>query len=90
MSDTERPHGYEFPGTFEVTAVGNADADLEAVLGRAIGECGLAVLAGSKRQRPSRAGNFVAVSLSFLCPDRERLEAVYAEVRKHPAVRWTL
>lgn len=82
--------GYQFPGSFEVTAVGNADVDLEAVLTAAVHHSGLTVLAGSKRERPSRGGRFVAVSLSFLCPDRPHLEAVYAEVRRHPGVRWTL
>jgi uncharacterized protein len=90
MTQADNPHGFVFPGMFDITAFGPADAGMEAVLHQRVEACGVSVLAGSLRTRQSSAGHYVAVSLSFLCPDRATHEAVYNEVRAHPAVKWTL
>ena len=90
MSESSEQRGFQFPGSFEITAMGAVDAGLELVLPACIESAGVSVLTGSLRTRPSREGRYVAVSLSFLCPDRAHYEAVYAAVRAHPAVRFTL
>ena len=82
--------GFTFPGMFDITAFAAADAGLDELLADLVNTCGVTVLAGSLRARPSSAGRYVAVSLSFLCPDRPTHERVYNEVRAHPAVKWTL
>lgn len=82
--------GFSFPGMFDITAFAAADAGLDALLEELVATCGVTVLAGSVRARPSSAGRYVAVSLSFLCPDRATHELVYNQVRAHPAVKWTL
>jgi len=48
------------------------------------------VLAGSLRVRPSREGNYLAVSVSFTCPDREHYDAAHAALRAADGIRWTL
>jgi uncharacterized protein len=90
MTSTEQAPGFTFPGMFDITAFGPADAGLELLLPELVEAGGVSVLAGSQRARPSRAGHYVAVTLSFLCPDRATHEAIYAQVRAHPAVKWTL
>ena len=82
--------GFQFPGDFEVTALGRADAGLEEAVRAAITGLGLAIADGSVRSKPSSAGNYVSVSVTFHCPDREHHEAVHAALRANPAVRWTL
>jgi putative lipoic acid-binding regulatory protein len=82
--------GFQFPGAFEVTAMGKADADLEHRVPQIIAGLGLSVLDGSLRARPSAEGNYVAVSITFTCPSREKYDAVHAALRADPAVRWTL
>ena len=90
MTTSDNTQGFTFPGMFDITAFGAADAGLEPLLQQLVEARGVSVLAGSLRTRPSSAGRYVAVSLSFLCPDRATHDAVYDEVRAHPAVKWTL
>ena len=82
--------GFQFPGAFEITAVGKAHAGLEERVPELIVGLGMAVLNGSERVRPSSNGNFVSVSVTFTCPSREMYEAAHAALRGDPAVKWTL
>lgn len=82
--------GFEFPGAFEVTAVGKAHAGLEERIAQIVAAQGVTVLDGSLRTRPSAEGNYVSVSVTFTCPSREKFEAVHAALRADSAVRWTL
>jgi putative lipoic acid-binding regulatory protein len=87
----ERPEqGFQFPGVFEITAMGRADADLERRVPEIVESVGVSVLAGSLRTRPSREGNYLAVSVSFTCPDREHYDAAHAALRSADGIRWTL
>lgn len=85
----ERGRGFEFPGSFEVTVVGNADAGIERKLTNAIGGLGMHVLDASLRTRASGKGNFVSVSVEFTCPSREKLEALHAALRVDPDIHYT-
>lgn len=82
--------GFQFPGVFEITAVGNAAADLAALVPAVLKTLGLSVLDGSVRARPSREGNYVSVTLSFTCPSREKYDAAHEALRADPDIRWTL
>ncbi|MFO1506971.1 MAG: DUF493 family protein [Lysobacterales bacterium] len=82
--------GFQFPGVFEVTAIGHADADLVNRVPEIIAAAGVSVIAGAGRVRPSREGNYVSVSVTFTCPDRTRYDAVHAALRASDGVRWTL
>lgn len=82
--------GFQFPGVFEITAVGNAAADLVSRIPQLIADLGLSVIDGSVRARPSREGNYVSITASFTCPDRERYDAVHEALRADPDIRWTL
>jgi hypothetical protein len=82
--------GFQFPGAFEITAVGRAHAGLEERVAEIIVGLGMAVLNGSLRTRPSSEGHYVSVSVTFTCPSREKYEAAHAALRADPAVKWTL
>lgn len=82
--------GFQFPGAFEITAMGNADANLEARVPEILAGLGLNVLDASLRTRPSREGRYVSVTVSFTCPDRERYDAAHAALRAAEGIRWTL
>ena len=86
----EPGQGFQFPGVFEITAMGRADADLERRVAEIVESTGVTVLAGSQRVRPSREGNYLAVSVSFTCPDREHYDAAHAALRASDGIRWTL
>ena len=82
--------GFQFPGAFEITAVGRANAGLEERVAEIIVGLGMAVMNGSLRTRPSSEGHYISVSVTFTCPSRERYEAAHAALRADPAIRWTL
>lgn len=83
-------HGFQFPGVFEITAMGPASARLEAEMPRLLHAAGLVVLEESVRSRESSGGRFVSVKLSFRANSREEYEAAHAALRGHPEVKWTL
>ena len=82
--------GFQFPGAFEITAVGNASAGLEQRVADIIAGLGMSVLEGSRRTRASSEGHYVSVSVTFTCPSREKYAAAHAALRSDPDVRWTL
>ncbi len=87
----ERPdQGFQFPGSFEITAIGLADAALEQKVPEIIAGLGLRVVEGSVSTRPSREGTYLSVSVMLVCPDREHYDAAHAALRADPAIRWTL
>lgn len=81
---------YDFPGAFELSAMGAADAGIAEALPGLVEAAGAQVLAGSLSSRASSGGNYVAVRISFLASDRGQLDAVHAAVREHPGVKWLL
>jgi putative lipoic acid-binding regulatory protein len=82
--------GFQFPGVFEITAMGSAAGGLEQKVVRLLEGIGLTVLAGSTRTRPSRGGNYISVSVSFTCPARSKYDEAHAALRSDPDIRWTL
>lgn len=90
MGDEQQAKGFQFPGVFEITAMGLASAGLESVIPQALAQAGLVVLQETVRSRPSTAGRFVSVSVSFQAQSREQYEAAHHALRAHPEVKWTL
>ena len=90
MDNESQAKGFQFPGVFEITAMGLASAGLESVIPRELAQAGLVVLHETVRSRPSTAGRFVSVSLSFKAESREQYEAAHHALRAHPEVKWTL
>ncbi|NMD08650.1 MAG: DUF493 family protein [Phyllobacteriaceae bacterium] len=82
--------GFQFPGAFEITALGRADADLENRVPEMLRGLGLSVIDSSLRTKPSREGTYHSVSITFTCPDREHYELAHATLRADEAIRWTL
>lgn len=92
MTTTEptAERGFQFPGTFEITAMGAATAALETRVPALLAEAGLAVKAETLRTRPSRAGNYVSVTVSFEARSRADYDAAHVCLRGCPEVKWTL
>ena len=83
-------HGFQFPGVFEITAMGASSAGLETEIPRLLAEAGIRVLEETISWRESSGGKFVSVKLSFRAEDRAQYEAAHAALRGHPEVKWTL
>lgn len=83
-------HGFQFPGQFELCAMGPASAGLEAELPRQLGDAGIQVLHGAVTSKPSSNGKYVSVRIPFLAASREDHDRAHAILRAHPDVKWTL
>ena len=90
MNDTSEPRGFQFPGLFEITAMGAADAGLDALVPSLLEGIGLEIAPGSLRTRASSKGAYVSVAVGFIARSREDYDAAHDVLRGHPAVKWTL
>ncbi len=82
--------GFQFPGVFQISAMGPASAQLETEIPRLLAAAGLEVEHESVSARASSAGRFVSVTVSFRAASREEYEAAHRALRAHPEVKWTL
>ena len=83
-------HGFQFPGEFEITAIGPASAGLEVEVPNLLRAAGLVVVHETLSSRSSGAGRFVSVRITFRANSREEYESAHAALREHPEVKWTL
>ena len=83
-------HGFQFPGVFEITAMGAADAGLEREIPAALLAAGLQVLHETLTLRQSSGARYVSIRLSFRAEDRAQYDAAHAALRAHPEVKWTI
>lgn len=83
-------HGFQFPGEFELTAMGPAGSDLEQKILSLLEAAGILVLHETVNTRESSGGKFVSVKLTIRADSREQYEVAHAVLRKHPEVKWTI
>ncbi len=83
-------HGFQFPGDFELSAMGTANTGLESELPRLLTAAGLQVLEEAIRWKHSSNGSYVSVRIGFRANDRAQYDAAHEALRGHPEVKWTL
>lgn len=83
-------HGFQFPGSFELSAMGSADAGLERELPRLLIDAGLDVETETVQWKHSSTGKFVSVRITFRAESREQYDKAHQVLRDHPEVKWTL
>ena len=83
-------HGFQFPGVFELSAMGSAEAGLERELPRLLLGAGLDVLTETIQWKHSSTGKYVSVRISFRAQDRAQYDLAHQVLRDHPEVKWTL
>jgi putative lipoic acid-binding regulatory protein len=83
-------HGFQFPGEFEISAMGPSGSGLEEQIPALLEAAGLVVLHESLATRESSGGKYVSIKLSFRAESREQYEVAHAVLREHPEVKWTL
>lgn len=86
----DKDKGFQFPGEFEITAMGNASADLPKRVPQILEAIGLHVLHETVKHRHSREGNFLSVTVSFRCDNREQYELAHSALRADPDIKFTL
>ncbi len=90
ISTDNEEKGFQFPGRFELTVMGEADADLLAVIANEMTVAGISQVPCEMREKLSSGGRFRSVTAAFECASREQLEALHGALKAHPAVKWTL
>ncbi|GAA5069542.1 DUF493 family protein [Lysobacter panacisoli] len=83
-------HGFQFPGSFELSAMGAAEAGLERELPRLLIDAGIDVETETVQWKHSSSGKFVSVRITFRAEDREQYDKAHQVLRDHPEVKWTL
>ena len=83
-------HGFQFPGTFELSAMGAANIGLEHELPRLLQLSGVDVLNERISWKHSSNGKYVSVRIAFKADSREQYDAAHTALRNHPEVKWTL
>ena len=83
-------HGFQFPGTFELSAMGAAEKDLETVLPTLLLDAGIEVVHESVTWKHSSNGRFVSVRIQFRAESRAQYDTAHEALRAHPEVKWTL
>jgi len=83
-------HGFQFPGDFEITAMGPAGSGLEETIPSLLEAADLMVLRETVSTRESTGGKFVSVRVTFRAQSREQYDVAHAVLREHPEVKWTL
>jgi len=82
--------GFQFPGEFEITAMGNAAAHLETLVPELLQGVGLKVLHETVSSRRSSGGTYTSVTIRFLCQTREDYDKAHDVLRAHDEIRFTL
>ena len=83
-------HGFQFPGEFQITAMGPAGSGLEETIPSLLEAADLQVLRETVNTRESSGGKYVSVRVTFRAESREQYEVAHAVLRNHPEVKWTL
>ena len=83
-------HGLQFPGTFDITAMGHVGRGLEAKMPAALEAAGIKVHRDQHRHRLSAKGNWVSVTYAFDAASRADYERAHETLRALPEVKWTL
>lgn len=83
-------HGFQFPGVFELSAMGTANTGLEAELPRLLAAAGVEVMEERISWKHSSNGKYVSVRIAFRAVDRAQYDAAHQALREHPEVKWTL
>jgi putative lipoic acid-binding regulatory protein len=83
-------HGIQFPGVFELSAMGEADRHLEQDLPKALMAAGIDVVSEQINWKHSSSGKYVSVRIAFRAENREEYDRAHVALREHPDVKWTI
>jgi uncharacterized protein len=89
-TENNQEKGFQFPGLFEITAMGSAVAGLATLVPRELQQAGLVVLHETVSSRASSTGRYVSVTIQFRAESRAQYEAAHEALRAHPEIKWTL
>ena len=90
LTALDESHGFQFPGVFELSAMGPADKHLEQVLPQELIAAGIDVVSEQINWKHSSSGKYVSVRIAFRAGNREEYTRAHLALREHPDVKWTI
>lgn len=79
----------EFPCRFPIKVMGRVDVEFDLLVVEIIGKH-VEVNATDVVTRPSKAGNYLAVTVTIEALSKQQLDAIYIELSQHPHVLMAL
>lgn len=80
----------EFPCSFPIKAVGKNDVELDLIVIEIVRRHAPDLRKDAVTTRPSKAGNYVSVTVHVNATSKEQLDAIYIDLSSHPHVLMTL
>jgi len=89
-SAPEAPSLLTFPCTFPIKVLGRAHPDFAGVIGALITSIDKTFDAAQIGVRPSRSGNYTALTCTVNAQNRQHLDQIYRVLCAHPLVNFVL
>lgn len=81
---------FEFPCQFPIKAMGKAGLEFDLIVIDIIRRHTADINEGAITMRPSKDGNYLAVTVIITALSKQQLDAIYQELNDHPHVLMTL
>lgn len=81
---------FEFPCQFPIKAMGKNDVELDLLVVEIIRRHAGNIGEGAVTTRPSKSGNYTAVTVMIEATSKKQLDAIYQELTDHPHVLMAL
>jgi len=76
----------EFPCTFPIKAMGKAEPDFDALIVEIVRRHAPDLMENAVKIRPSKGGNWVAVTVTIKATSKKQLDAIYQSLTDHEKV----
>jgi hypothetical protein len=80
----------EFPCQFPIKAMGKADLELDLLVIEIVRRHAPDINEGTVTTRPSKDGNYIAVTVTIEASSKRQLDAIYQDLHDHPYVLMVL
>jgi uncharacterized protein len=80
----------EFPCQFPIKAMGKNDVELDLLVVEIILRHVPEIKEGAVTTRPSKGGNYTAVTVTIEATSKQQLDAIYQDLTDHPLVLMAL
>jgi hypothetical protein len=79
-----------FPCTFAIKAMGKSSPDLDLIVVEIVRRHSPNLGEGAVRSRPSKGGNYTAITVLIEAQSRQQLDAIYLDLNRSPHILMTL
>lgn len=81
---------FEFPCPFPIKAMGKNDVELDVLIIEIISRHAPDISPADLKARPSKDGNFLAITATIQAHSKQQLDAIYQDLTDHPLILFAL